>query len=149
MPLALGGLADLLEEALADVAGELVEPQRRALAVAIGVEAPSVERPDLVVLPRAFLGCLRVLAARSRVLLAIDDVQWLDPPSQRILAFAVRRLGEAPVGVLVTRRGDAGDPLALSHELDERFANVRVGPLSVGALHHLVRTRLSVRLPRD
>ena len=148
MPLALGGLADLLEGAFAEVAGELAEPQRRALAVAIGLEAPSVERPDVVVLPRAFLACLRVLAGGSRVLLAIDDVQWLDPPSQRILAFAVRRLGDAPVGALLAQRGDAGDPLGLRHHFDERFTDVRVGPLSVGALHHLVRTRLGARVPR-
>ncbi|MEO5576304.1 MAG: AAA family ATPase, partial [Gaiellaceae bacterium] len=148
MPLALGGLADLLDGALEGIADDLVEPQRRALAVAVGLEAPSAERPDAVVLPRAFLACLRALAGRSRVLLTIDDVQWLDPPSQRILAFAVRRLRDAPVGVLVTQRGDAGDPLGLRHHFDERFTNVRVGPLSVGALHHLVRTRLGARIPR-
>ena len=129
MPLALGGLADLLDEALAEVAGELAEPQRRALAVAVGLEAPSVERPDLVALPRAFLACLRALAARSRVLLAIDDVQWLDPPSQRILAFAVRRLGDAPVGVLVDaawrRRRPARSPPRTSTSASPTFASAR------------------------
>ena len=148
MPVALGGLSDLLDETLEDVAADLAEPQRRALAVAIGLETPSVERPDPVVLPRAFLACLRALADRSPVLLAIDDLHWLDPPSERTLAFAVRRLGDAPVGVLVTRRGDAANPLGLSHDMDERLVAVRVGALSVGALHHLIRTRLGVRISR-
>ena len=67
MPVALGGLSDLLDETLEDVAADLAEPQRRALAVAIGLETPSVERPDPVVLPRAFLACLRALAGRSPV----------------------------------------------------------------------------------
>jgi DNA-binding NarL/FixJ family response regulator len=148
MPLALGGVGDLIETALAEVAEELAEPQRRALAVAVGLEAPPDEAPDTTTLPRAILACLRTLAGRSPVLVAVDDVQWLDAPSQRILAFAARRLGDAPAGILVTQRGDAGDPLDLSHALEERFAEIRVGPLSVGALHHLIRTRLGLRIPR-
>jgi DNA-binding CsgD family transcriptional regulator len=148
MPFALGGVGDLIETALAKAADELAEPQRRALAVAVGLEAPPDEAPDPTTLPRAFLACLRTLATRSPVLVAIDDVQWLDPPSQRILAFAARRLGDAQVGILVTQRGDAGDPLDLRHALEERVVEIRVPPLSVGALNHLIRTRLGLRIPR-
>jgi hypothetical protein len=148
MPLALGGVGDLIETALAEVADELAEPQRRALAVVIGLEAPPDEPPDPVALSRAFLACLRTLAARAPVLVAIDDVQWLDAPSRRILAFAARRLGDAPVGILVTQRGDAGDPLDLRHALEERVAEIYVGPLSVGAINHLIRTRLALRIAR-
>jgi DNA-binding NarL/FixJ family response regulator len=82
------------------------------------------------------------------VLLAIDDVQWLDPPSQRILAFAAGRLGDAPVGILATQRGSGADPLELRHAFDQRLTSIGVGPLSVGALHHLVRSRLGVRIVR-
>ena len=148
MPLALGGVGDLIETALAEVADELAEPQRRALAVVVGLEAPPDEAPDPTALPRAFLACLRILAGRSPVLVAIDDVQWLDAPSQRILAFAARRLGDAPVGILVTQRGDAGDSLDLGHAFEEHVAEIRVGPLSVGALNHLIRTRLGLCIPR-
>jgi predicted ATPase len=148
MPLALGGVGDLIETALEEVADELAEPQRRALAIVVGLEAPLDEAPDPTALPRAFVACLRTLASRSPVVVAIDDVQWLDAPSQRILAFAARRLGDAPVGILVTQRVEAGDPLDLGHALEERFAEIRVGPMSVGALHHLIRTRLGLRIPR-
>jgi DNA-binding CsgD family transcriptional regulator len=148
MPLALGGVGDLLETALAEVADDLAEPQWRALAIVLGLEAPPDEAPDPTAVPRAFLACLRTLATRSPVLVAIDDVQWLDPPSQRILAFAARRLGDAQVGILVSQRGDAGDPLDLGHAFEERVAEIRVGPLSVGALNHLIRTRLGLRIPR-
>jgi DNA-binding CsgD family transcriptional regulator len=148
MPLGLVGVGDLIETAFAEVAGELAEPQRRALAVVVGLEAPPDATPDPTALPRAFLACLRTLAGRSPVLVAIDDVQWLDAPSMRILAFAARRLGDVPVGILVTQRGDAGDPLDLSHAVEERFAEIRVGPLSVGALNHLIRARLGLRIPR-
>ena len=40
------------------------------------------------------------LAKDGPLLLAIDDVQWLDPASARVLSFAVRRVGEEPIGVL-------------------------------------------------
>ena len=148
MPMALGGLGDLLDDVLRELADELAEPQRTALAVAVGLEAPFEDRADAVSLPRAFLACLKKLAEQSPVLLAIDDVQWLDPPSRRIVAFAVRRLERAPVSVLATQRGNAADPLDLHHAFDERFLELHVGPMSVGALHHLIRTRLGARIPR-
>jgi hypothetical protein len=57
---------------------------------------------------------LRALAASGPVIIAIDDVQWLDVPSARVLAFAVRRLEDAPIRILVTLRvGSGGDPLGL------------------------------------
>ena len=148
MPLALGGLGDLFELALSEVGDELPELHRRALAVVIGLEAAADGVPDRLALPRAFLALVRALAAGAPTLLAIDDVQWLDPPSQRILAFAASRLGDARVGILATQRGDAGDLLDLRRAFDERLVEIRVGPLSVGALHHLIRTRLGARIPR-
>jgi predicted ATPase len=43
------------------------------------------------------------------VLLALDDLQWIDPSSAQAIGFAVRRL-TAPVGVLATLRSDADTP---------------------------------------
>ncbi|HEX9349951.1 MAG TPA: LuxR C-terminal-related transcriptional regulator [Gaiellaceae bacterium] len=91
---------------------------------------------------------LHALARREPVLLAVDDVQWLDPQSQAVVSFAARRLGEGPIGVLTTQRGDGRDPLDLRRALDERVEEIELGALSVGALHQLVRSRLDVRIPR-
>ena len=44
------------------------------------------------------MGVLRALATSGPVVIAIDDVQWLDVPSARVLAFVVRRLEDAPIG---------------------------------------------------
>ena len=148
MPIALGGVADALDTAFHEVTEELFEPQRRLLASVLGMEPPSADAPDQSALPRAFLAYLRALAGRGQVLVAIDDLQWLDPPSQRMIAYAARRLVDEPVGFLVTQRGHEGDPLGLRQAFAHRFAEVRVGPLSLGALHHLIRTRLGVRVPR-
>ena len=45
------------------------------------------------------------------MLVAIDDTQSLDAPSAEALAFAARRLLDAPVGFLLARREGAGSPL--------------------------------------
>ena len=83
------------------------------------------------------------------MLVAVDDVQWLDSSTRRALSFAARRLGDAPIGILVTQRGDGPDPLDLARTFDvTRFDELRVEPLSLGALAHLIRARLGVRIPR-
>lgn len=44
------------------------------------------------------------IAQRAPLLLAIDDLQWADPPSQRFLAHLARRLGDLRVLLAVTVR---------------------------------------------
>lgn len=151
LPIALGGLCDLIEPAFGEIADELPERQRRAIAAAFGVEDPPAVAPDGLTLPRAVVAVLRLLAARTPVLLAIDDVQWLDAASRGVLAFALRRSGALPIGALVTLRGgpSVSDPLDLANAVGgHSFAELELGALSVGALRHLVQSRLAVRLPR-
>ena len=46
------------------------------------------------------------------MLVAIDDVQWLDEASLDALTFAFRRAGRGPLGLLVAARTEApADPL--------------------------------------
>ena len=150
IPLVLGAIVDLLATPFGEVADELPAPQRRALAVALGLEEP-LEPTEPLTLARAAVEALRILSTRASVLVAIDDVQWLDPGSQRVLAFVVRRLADAPVAVLATLRADSGlaDPLALADALGPSgFGEIELGGLTAGAIQHLLRTRLDVRLPR-
>src|SRR5262249_31873059 len=94
---------------------------------------------------------LRLLAATSPVLLAIDDVQWLDRPSAEALAFALRRIGAHRVGVLAAARVEEDelcDPLALHSAFAERITRIRLGPLSLSALHHVIRAPLDHVFPR-
>jgi hypothetical protein len=60
----------------------------------------------------------------------------------RVLEFASRRLERLPVGFLVSLRGGGPDPLGLDRSLGGRLERVRVGPLSPGALHQLIKARL-------
>ena len=147
--LPFAGLTDLLEDVAERVMGDLPQPQRRALAVAL-LDADDEGRPvDQRTLSVAVLGVLRSLAQAAPVVVAVDDVQWLDAPSARVLEFVARRLDTARVGILVSVRTQQGtaDPLELRRALpEERLVRLDVGPLSVAALHHLVTTRLDVHL---
>ena len=78
---------------------------------------------------------LRSLAQDGPIVLAVDDLQWLDVGSARALRFALRRLDAEPVGVLATLRGDAGDPLGAAGLLPPgRCAALDLGPLGLEAL---------------
>jgi DNA-binding NarL/FixJ family response regulator len=85
------------------------------------------------------------------VVVAIDDTQWLDASSASALLFALRRLGEAPLGVLTTRRvaetdGETFRP-AVAFALSG--ATVRVAPLDQKAIDDLVRSRFGASLRRS
>ncbi len=147
--LSFAGLGDLLGEVVNDVLGELPSPQRRGLEVALLLRDSGGAPPDRRVISTACLGALRLLARRRPLLLAVDDVQWLDAPSLAAIEYAARRLGDEAVALLLTRRLTGHDmPLDLERALGERGRRVALGPLSLGALHRLLHERLEVALPR-
>jgi tetratricopeptide (TPR) repeat protein len=149
--LAFAGLADLLADALDDVLPALPQPQRRALEIALLLEDVRGVPPDQRAVSAAFLGALRRLAAESPLVVAVDDLQWLDAASALVLAFAARRLESEPVGVLATVRlaPEEAEPAELAHALgDERLTRLPLGPMSVAALYELIRVRLDFSLPR-
>jgi DNA-binding CsgD family transcriptional regulator len=144
------GLGDLLEDVLEIVVPALSAPRRRALEVALLVEQSAGRSVDPRTLGVAVRNAVEVLAARGPVVLAVDDVQWLDLSSGSALAFAVRRLGNERVLLLLARRaGERTEPSELERTLDaERVERLPVGPLSLGALHRLLRSRLGRTLGR-
>jgi DNA-binding CsgD family transcriptional regulator len=148
--LAYAGLADLLGRVAGPVLTALPAPQRRALEVVLGRAEVGQDAVEPQAVGRATLQVLETLAAATPLVVAIDDVQWLDAASARTLAFAVRRLAPLPVGVLLTRRG-AGGPLPLG--LDDtlplwRREQLLLEPLATNDLELLVEERLSQPLPR-
>jgi DNA-binding CsgD family transcriptional regulator len=149
--LAHAGLGDLFEGVLDDVLPELSPPRRRALEIALLVEEASGDPVDRRALAVAVRGALEALRAQGPLMIAIDDVQWLDTSSSDALAFALRRLDESEVLLFVARRLALDtEPSALESALGaDRTRTVRVGPLSVGALHRLLRDRLGRTFPRQ
>lgn len=142
-------LADLLDDVDLAVIERLAPVQRVALDRALlrgNAGPPTDER----VAAAAFLSVLEVLAQRSTVLVAIDDLQWLDSPSRAVIGFAVRRL-KGPIGIVATARTGAGDHPGEPwlHLPDPgRLAVLRLRPLSLGALHAVIKARLGRTLPR-
>jgi len=142
-------LGDLLVPVLAEVRAEVPRLQRQALEAALLLEEREGVPPDAHVIALGLLSVLRVLERRQPLLLAIDDAQWLDRASAAALEFALRRLGEERLLVLLSvRREPGGAALALERALGERLGRLPVGPLSLGATHRLVASRLGHALPR-
>ena len=86
-------LGDLFEGVLDDVLPAPSPPRRRALEIALLVE-DEPDGFDARTLGVAVRNALEALAGQARVVVAIDDVQWLDPSSASALAFALRRMDE-------------------------------------------------------
>jgi hypothetical protein len=111
--LAFAALIDLCDEL--DTEG-LAVPQRWALDVALLRVRPGGTPPEPHAIALGFLNLLRRLAEREPVLVAIDDVQWLDEPSAGVLSFAARRIAGERVAFLLARRPGRGEtPLASIH----------------------------------
>jgi hypothetical protein len=90
--LAYAAVADLLGEVETVVLTGLPDVQRVALdrvLLRANGEGPAT---DQRVVGAAFLSVVAGLAVDTPVLVAIDDVQWLDPSSKAVIAFAARRL---------------------------------------------------------
>ena len=143
------GLGDLFESVLDRVLPGLPAPRRHALEAALLVE----EDPDGFdprTLGVAVRSALEILAAERPVVLAIDDVQWLDPSSASALAFALRRLDEQSILLLLTRRlGESAETQDLEQAIPaDRVERLHVGPLSLGAIHQLLQAHLALTLAR-
>jgi DNA-binding CsgD family transcriptional regulator len=143
-------LGDLLDGIFDEAVADLPPPQRSALATAVHLEEPGERPPQATAIGFALLGALRTLARTRPTLVAVDDLQWLDAASAGALRFAVRRLRkDDAIGVVVAVRSDGGaEPTWLGEAFDERLRRLSIGPLTLGALHHLLRTRLGASLPR-
>ena len=100
------GLADLIGGVVPDVLPQLPRPQRRALEAALALSESEGPPAEEGVVAFAFLSTLRKLAVDNRLLLAIDDVQWLDAPSLAMLRFALARLDAEPVAAILTARDE-------------------------------------------
>jgi len=81
------------------------------------------------------LGCLRSVATTSPIVVAVDDIQWMDIPSVRVLQFVVRRLRDEQVGLMTAARGARADedPLGITSAFaDDPPVSVSSGTASYG-----------------
>jgi DNA-binding CsgD family transcriptional regulator/tetratricopeptide (TPR) repeat protein len=144
--LAFAGLIDMLDEVDLRRLECLPGPQLTALEVALLRAEPGDAPPDRGAIAFGFRNALRALASEGPLLVAVDDLQWLDAPSGDALAFAARRLDDSPVSFLLARRPGRSAPLERALAPLKRL---EVGPLSLGATRYMLAERLELSLPRQ
>jgi DNA-binding CsgD family transcriptional regulator len=100
--LAFAGLHKLLRPVIAE-ADRLAGAPRVALLRALGlIDGPA---PGRFLVGVAVLELIAELTARRRVLMLVDDVQWVDHATSEVLGFVARRLESDPV-MLLAAGGD-------------------------------------------
>jgi len=144
--LSFAGLFDLLEGIDIGSVGGLPVPQRRALEAALLRAEPMAAAPERFAIAAGFLGVLRSLMTSAPLLVAVDDLQWLDAASAEVLAFAARRAGRQRFRFLLSRRSGSATGvegafgLAVMHTAE-------VGPLSLSATRRLLSQCLGLTMP--
>ena len=148
--MSFAGLGDLLANVESEAFAVLPPPQRLAIDRALLRVEAGPRPPPQHAIGAGLVAVISALAKHGPVLVAIDDVHWLDAPTLRSVAFALRRLEAQPVTFLATAR--AGDPRGWSGSFDsvasERVRRLRLAPLSLGALFEVLRPRMGQALTR-
>jgi DNA-binding CsgD family transcriptional regulator len=151
IPLSHAALSDLLEDVAEEALTPLPAPQRHALEIALRLRAADAGLADPRTVGVAFLNVLRDLAGQRPVVVAIDDLHWLDGPTAAAVEYAARRLAAEPLLLLATARPHERRTWKLDVQRtfpEGRLTRLEVGPLSLHALHHLVRDRLGATFSR-
>ena len=141
------GLGDLFDGLVPSELAVLPAVQQSALSAALLISGDGGRAPGNRVVGVAVLAVLRALAKAAPVLLAVDDVQWLDSSSRAVLSFALRRLASEPVRVVTSWRTDSAG--AISPGLGLPGEQLSLGPVSVGTLQRIIQAQLSQTLDRS
>jgi DNA-binding CsgD family transcriptional regulator len=148
--LAYGSLADLLTDVEPNIWADLPTPQRVAIDRVLLRDQAADAVTDQRAVAAAFLSVIDRLADSGPVLLAIDDLQWLDPSTVKVVAYATRRLS-GPVGLLATVRTEPDNSGAASWlhlPRPDAVHRITLHPLSPQALDGVVREELGRPIPR-
>lgn len=146
--LAYASLADLLSGI--DLAAHAIpDTQRLALNRVLLRAETTGPATDQRAVGAGLLSVIDGLVQTGPVLVAIDDVQWLDSSSISAVAFAARRLS-GRLGVLATVRTEIDRDHAAWLQLarPDAIRRIDVLPLSLGALHTVISQRLGRSFPR-
>ena len=146
MELAYSSLHQLCVTML-DHLDRLPVPQRTALETVFGLSEGPVPGPFLVGL--ATLTLFADVAEDQPLVCVLDDAQWLDQASARVLSFVARRLLAERVAIVCSARTGIGDgvmaglPELVVGPLDERDARALllenlIGPLDAAVCDQIV-----------
>ena len=143
------GLTDLIGDVVDEFAAPLPPVQVEALDLALSRRRGDAgSTPDPKAAGIALRSLLVNVAAHSPVLIAVDDVGWLDDSTLSSLAFVARRIEDLPIGLLTTLRIPAEDvdPMRLDRALGpDRFHRISLGPLPIDPIVRIVEARFPGR----
>lgn len=145
--LSWAALADLLEPVDESMLAALPPPQRRAVDIALLRAEPEVGPLDRRAVYTGFAAIMRGLAEDRPLVIAIDDLHWLDAASTSALDFAVRRINTSSS----TRRivEERPDPFFSAADRTEIFQQFRAGEIRIlaraGRVIGEAHRRLAVR----
>lgn len=151
--MAYTALADLLGSVARSAWADLPAPQRQAVDHVMVRTDDDLAGAHFVTDQRAvaagFSSVVDHLAREGPLLLAVDDLQWLDSSSARVIDSVARRLA-GPVGMLGSVRTAASDPSTTSWQppQPDRRHRIKLSPLTIGALHMVISQRLGRSYPR-
>ena len=144
--LAYAALADLLSAVDESEWADLPAPQKHGLEAALLRRLDDGQETDVRAVAAAFVAVIDRLAAQDPVVVAIDDLQWLDTSSANVLAYAARRLPKGAALLCTTRTEDAVSRLQLPSP--DAVRRIRLRPLTVGELRQVLMFRLGSSVAR-
>src|SRR6266702_4810738 len=145
MEMAFAGLHQLCAPFM-DRLGRLPDPQRDALETAFSLR--DGDGPDSFAVGLAALSLASDVARERPLICVVDDAQWLDRASARVLAFVARHLAAAPVALVFALRQPGGEqdlsglPEVLVGGLADGDARALLASVVIGPLDERVRDRI-------
>jgi DNA-binding CsgD family transcriptional regulator len=144
--LTLAGLQQVLVPWWLDGLERLPTPQQDALRRAFGLAEG--DPPDQFMVGLAALTLLSNASEDAPLVCLLDDVQWLDRASARVLSFVARRLGAERIAMVFSVREPPGErdlddlPDLVVRGLDDHDARAFLAKAVPGGLDDEVRDRL-------
>ena len=102
------GIHQLLHPVIAQLEN-LPPPQKSALKTALGMTTD--ETPEIFLVALAALNLIEDVAGDRPIVIAADDIQWLDGPTAAVLTFIARRVEPTNVLVIAAVRDGFDTPL--------------------------------------
>ena len=147
------GMTDLMRTMPPTSLDSLPDVQRHALEVVSlqsgSLQTGSSEALDERMVGTALLSALQSATNTAPVLLAIDDLPYLDAASASAVTFALRRMeGPHRAQLLATVRDHDARLPVLQGLPTEQCSVISIGPMTLGALFDLLQSRRGIRLAR-
>lgn len=142
-------LAQILDEVRDDDLGLLAEGQLHQLETVTSADRRGPVSPELVAFGLASLLDTAASGDAAPILLAVDDVQWMDRASAGAFAYALRGAAQRRAVVLLARRTDEPTPLEPSRLVDaDTLLVIDLPGLSLASLREIVADATGATLTR-